>query len=40
MEVLKSYKSIDLKARAYGVHPNTIHKWKRSFMKKRLGWEA
>jgi len=34
MEVLKSSKSIGQIARAYGVHPITIHKWKRDFMEK------
>ncbi|MFW6147981.1 MAG: transposase [Thermodesulfobacteriota bacterium] len=34
MEVLKTSKSIGQIARAYGVHPITIHKWKKEFLEK------
>lgn len=34
MEVIKSSKPIGQIARAYGVHPITIHKWKKDFMEK------
>jgi transposase-like protein len=34
MEVIKSFKPIGQIARAYGVHPITIHKWKKDFMEK------
>ena len=33
MEVLKSSKPIGQIARAYSVHPITIHKWKKDFTK-------
>ncbi len=34
MEVIQSSKPIGQIARAYGVHPITIHKWKKDFMEK------
>ena len=34
MEVITSSKPIGQIARAYGVHPITIHKWKKDFMEK------
>ena len=34
METLKSTKAIGQIAKAYGVHPITIHKWKRDFIEK------
>jgi transposase-like protein len=34
MEVLKSSKTVGQIARAYGVHPITIHKWRKDFMEK------
>jgi len=35
MGTIKSSKAIGQIARAYGVHPITIHKWKKDFMEKR-----
>ena len=34
METLRSSKAIGQIAKAYGVHPITIHKWKKDFMEK------
>jgi len=34
METLKSSKAIGQIAKAYGVHPITIHKWKKDFIEK------
>jgi transposase-like protein len=34
METLKSTKAIGQIAKAYGVHPITIHKWKKDFIEK------
>ena len=34
METLKSAKTTGQIAKAYGVHPITIHKWKRDFFEK------
>ena len=34
METLRSSKAIGQIAKAYGVHPITIHKWKRDFIEK------
>ena len=34
METLNSSKSIGQIAKAYGVHPITIHKWKKEFLEK------
>ena len=34
METLKSDKTMGQIAKAYGVHPITIHKWKREFIEK------
>ncbi|MDH4219378.1 MAG: transposase [Candidatus Aminicenantes bacterium] len=34
METLRSTKPIGQIAKAYGVHPITIHKWKREFIEK------
>ncbi len=34
MEVIQSSKPIGQIARGYGVHPITIHKWKKDFMEK------
>jgi transposase-like protein len=34
METFKSSKPIGQIAKAYGVHPITIHKWKREFIEK------
>jgi len=34
METLSSSKAIGQIAKAYGVHPITIHKWKRDFIEK------
>jgi transposase len=34
METLRSSKPIGQIAKAYGVHPITIHKWKREFIEK------
>jgi transposase-like protein len=34
METFKSSKPIGRIARAYGVHPITIHKWKKEFIEK------
>ena len=34
MEVIQSSKPIGQIARTYGVHPITIHKWKKDFMEK------
>jgi len=34
METLKSDKTMGQIAKAYGVHPITIHKWKREFVEK------
>lgn len=36
MEVIKSSKTIGQIARAYGVHPIAIHKWKKEFVEKGL----
>jgi len=34
METIRSSKTIGQIAKAYGVHPITIHKWKKDFMEK------
>ncbi len=34
METIKSRKAIGQIARAYGVHPITIHNWRKEFMEK------
>lgn len=34
IETLRSSKAIGQIAKAYGVHPITIHKWKRDFIEK------
>jgi len=34
METIKSSKAIGQIARAYGVHPITIHNWRKEFMEK------
>jgi len=34
METIKSSKTIGQIARAYGVHPITIHTWRKDFMEK------
>jgi len=34
METIKSSKTIGQIARAYGVHPITIHNWRKEFMEK------
>lgn len=34
LEVLQGEKSIGQIAKAYGVHPNSIHKWKKDFLEK------
>jgi transposase-like protein len=34
METLNSSKTIGQIAKAYGVHPITIHKWKKEFLEK------
>jgi transposase len=34
METIKSSKTIGQIARAYGVHPITIHTWRKEFMEK------
>ena len=34
LEVLQGEKSLGQIAKAYGVHPNSIHKWKKDFLEK------
>jgi transposase-like protein len=34
LETLQGEKSIGQIAKAYGVHPNSIHKWKKDFLEK------
>ncbi len=44
LEMLQGEKTIGQIAKAYGVHPNSIHKWKKEFLEKgpksltRKGW--
>ena len=34
LELLQGEKTIGQIAKAYGVHPNSIHKWKKEFLEK------
>jgi transposase-like protein len=34
LELLQGEKTIGQIAKAYGVHPNSIHKWKQEFLEK------
>ena len=34
LEAIQDEKSIAQIAKAYGVHPNTVHKWKKEFLAK------
>jgi transposase-like protein len=34
LELLQGEKTIGQIAKAYGVHPNSVHKWKKEFLEK------
>jgi transposase-like protein len=34
LELLQGEKTVGQIAKAYGVHPNSIHKWKKEFLEK------